>query len=144
MQKLKDCADRLIYLLGEDGIDLGAYRVASALSDLFPTTAGDLDLLLLARRCQAKGYSGLVQEWLAEPSEVSMSLNKLVNLLGEDRLRALAGNLGVSSSVITIAMARLVPEIFYDKGRGRRYLANWAIFCNKPLIQRFFSRGYAA
>ncbi len=98
---------------GQTGTDQSG--MASALSQLLPTSGGDLDLSALVSRFTSNGtLASLASSWLANGSNMQLQPSQLISAFGQDKISQFASQIGIGESAASEGLADIIPN-FIDK-----------------------------
>jgi uncharacterized protein YidB (DUF937 family) len=88
------------------GVDMA--QLTNALGGMLQNTGGVGGLMTAF---QQQGAGDLIQSWIGTGQNLPVQAETLVNVLGGDRLKALAEQLGVSPEVATTALTQVLPTV---------------------------------
>ena len=101
----------------ESGNNLDVDTVSSALTDLLPTDAGDLDIASLAQSLGG-GMLSIVNSWLGDGDDEAVDGTAIVDALGGDRVSAFAQSLGMDEDTASNGLAGMIPNLISDNTDG--------------------------
>jgi len=91
------------------GLDMG--DIANALGSLIGNGEGGLDLATLVSGFSQNGLGGIVNSWLGNGENASISTNQITDLLGSDKVSEFASQLGLSEESAKGALAEALPQV---------------------------------
>lgn len=103
---------------GAAGSNLDISSLSSALSGLTGGSKGGLDISSLMGLMQNKGMGDLVQSWLGDGQNQSISGDQVRNLLGGDKLSSFASQLGVSEDEAVGGLQDALPHMMDNASKG--------------------------
>lgn len=136
MSLLTTAAQLLSQQLREQGQGLDPATAVSGLQQLLPMAGGDIDLAALAAKFTAgQGLAGLAGGFLGQTGGID--IKAIIAALGEGQLASVAQSFGLNSSVLTSALATVLPQLLQKaSGEGAGALAADAA---KSMFGKFFS-----
>jgi uncharacterized protein YidB (DUF937 family) len=90
---------------------LGTDQLASALGNLLGGAGGNLDLGALLSKMQSGGLGNIAASWLGNCENAGISPEAVTRLLGSDKVKAFASQLGLSEQSAKTAIADALPEM---------------------------------
>ncbi len=103
---------------------MGGKTDSNALQDVLGSLIGDgdsMDIGSLVAKMQGSGAGGLgeiVQSWLGDGDNASISASQLEDVIDTDRLQQSATQLGVDQSSLLEMLAGAVPQMVDDGSKG--------------------------
>ena len=106
-------------LSGQQGNEPSADLVQNALKNLLPTEGGQLDISSLVNQFMGQGgLASLAASWLGDGSNQSLSIDKIFDLLGQDKVNEFAGNLGLENNTAASALSDMIPDLIDKVSSG--------------------------
>lgn len=104
-------------LSGDAGTNLDSGSLASALSGL---TGGDggFDLGSLLANLNSGGMGDMVQSWLGDGTNTTISPDQVSNVIGSDKIAEFASKLGLSTSEATGGLSEALPQMVDNASSG--------------------------
>lgn len=104
--------------------NIGTDELASALGSLFGGAGGKLDFGSLLTKMQAGGLGSVAASWLGNGANAQLSPDAVVNLLGVDKIKVFASQLGLSEQSAKTAIADALPEMVDKASPGGSLIEN--------------------
>jgi uncharacterized protein YidB (DUF937 family) len=86
-------------------------KLTSALAGILGGAGGNLDLGSLLSKMQAGGLGNIASSWLGKGANAPVSPDAVTDLLGADKVKAFASQLGLSEQSAKTAIADALPEM---------------------------------
>ncbi|MCX6177807.1 MAG: YidB family protein [Chlorobiales bacterium] len=93
--------------------NLGTDELKSAISNLFGGEEGKLDFGSLLSKMHAGGLGHSAASWLGTGENAAISPDTITELLGSDKIKAFASQLGLSEESAKSAIADALPEMVH-------------------------------
>ena len=101
------------------GLNIDQATVTSALSSLLGDGSGNLDFAGLASRMASSGELGaILNSWLGDGANESISADSIMGLLGQDRVADFAGQIGTSTGEAASGLADVLPQVMDRASSG--------------------------
>jgi uncharacterized protein YidB (DUF937 family) len=101
------------------GLTVDTDTIASALSGLLGDGQGNIDLAALAGKMAGSGDLGsIVNSWLGDGANSSISADSLLSLLGESQISDFASKLGTDTGSAAAGLADVVPQLMDQASSG--------------------------
>ncbi len=98
----------------ETTTNLDTDQLTSAISNLFEGEGGKLDFGSLLTKMQASGLGHIAASWLGSDEKASISPDTIADLLGSDKVKEFASQLGLSEESAKTALADALPEMIQN------------------------------
>lgn len=140
MSLINMAAQLFISKLGGSGEQLNLGKVVAALQNLLPTQDGELDLGALVAQFTGggEGLASLASSWLGGGDNAALSPSTLLDVLGNDRVSAFAGNLGLDQGTATSGLAQMIPELIDGNSEGGNLLGGAVGDMAKGVLGKLF------
>jgi uncharacterized protein YidB (DUF937 family) len=86
-------------------------RIGAALGSLLGGGSGNPDLGTLLSKMQAGGLADIASSWLGKGTNRSVEPDAVAGIVGEDKLKEFASQLGISEESAKTAVADALPEM---------------------------------
>ena len=83
--------------------------LASAVLSMLSNQSGGISGLL--QQCTAKGLGSVCSSWIGTGQNMPISAEQVENVLGPDRVQAIAAKVGVSPETAKSALATILPQV---------------------------------
>lgn len=101
------------------GLNLDANTVQSALTQLLGDGSGKIDFAGLATRMASSGELGAVlNSWLGDGSNASISAESIMGLLGRSEVSDFASRLGTNTEAAAGGLADVLPQLMDKASSG--------------------------
>ena len=101
------------------GLTVDTDTIASALSGLLGDGQGNIDLAALAGKMAGSGDLGsIVNSWLGDGANSSISADSILSLLGESQVSDFASKLGTDTGSAAAGLADVVPQLMDQASSG--------------------------
>jgi uncharacterized protein YidB (DUF937 family) len=90
---------------------LGGNKQQDILSSIMGLIGGQGGLNNLIGQFASKGLGDLIGSWVGTGKNLPISPDQIKSVLGEDKLKSLAANLGLSSNDVTSHLSNLLPNV---------------------------------
>lgn len=98
------------------GVQVEPAQLQAAVSSLLGGSKGGIDLAGLASKMGASGdLSGILNSWLSDGGNASISADSINKLLGQAKVSEFAQQLGVQPEAAAASLSDVLPQIM-DKG----------------------------
>lgn len=97
------------------GLDID--QIANALSGMFATAEGTLDLSPIMKGLSQSGLGDIVSSWLGNGENLPISAEQIASLLGDENIVQFAQRLGISVSSAQNALRDALPQVV-DRATG--------------------------
>jgi uncharacterized protein YidB (DUF937 family) len=105
------------------GIQVEPAQLQSAVSSLLGGSKGGIDLAGLASKMGASGdLSGILDSWLGDGANASISADSVSKLLGEAKVSEFANQLGVQPEAAAASLSDVLPQIMDKSSSGGKLL----------------------
>jgi len=118
MSLIDTAAEMFKQQLGENGSNIDTDGITSALSDLLGEQNGSLDLGGLISKFQNVDLGALVNGWLGDGANESLSADSLRDLLGGDQVSEFASKLNLDSNSAAETLSKMLPELLDKNSQG--------------------------
>jgi len=103
---------------GEAGSGLDISNLLPALSGLLGGGQGSLDLSSLISKFSSAGLGNLVNSWLGDGSNESISAGQIKEIFGSNQISEFASELGLSQEEAVGGLADAIPQIMDKASSG--------------------------
>ena len=94
------------------GLDIDQATITSAMSSLLGDGSGSIDFAGLASRMASSGELGtILNSWLGDGDNASISADSIMGLLGQDKVADFAGQIGTSTGDAASGLADVLPQV---------------------------------
>jgi len=101
------------------GVDINPETIQPALAQLLGDGSGNIDIAGLVSRLSAEGGLGsAVQSWLGEGGNDGISASTITDVLGSERIKTFAEQLGIGSDTAAEGLSEAVPEMVDQASSG--------------------------
>ena len=101
------------------GLDIDQATINSALSSLLGDGSGNIDFAGLAGRMASSGELGtILNSWLGDGANASISPDSIMGLLGQDKVDDFASQIGTSSGEAASGLADVLPQVMDKASSG--------------------------
>ena len=138
MDLLKIGAQLFMSKLGSGGSGLDASSVVSSLSNLLPTSGGDLDLSALVGKMNSGGLASIASSFLGGGSNDAFSPSQLMGLLGESKVSEFASSLNIEKDTAAQGLSDMIPDLIDKQSEGGSLLGGIAASSAKDILGKFF------
>ena len=104
-------------LSGEAGSGLNTESLASALSDLTDGSGG-LDFGALVNNFSSGGLGEIVNSWLGDGDNQTVSADQITNVIGDERIADFARKLGLSRDEAAGGLSEALPQMVDKASSG--------------------------
>ncbi len=105
------------------GLKVDTNTIASALSSLLGDGQGNIDLAGLASKMASSGeLSGIVNSWLGDGANSAISADKLLGLLGQEKVSGFASQVGTDTQTAASGLADVLPQLMDKASSGGNLL----------------------
>jgi uncharacterized protein YidB (DUF937 family) len=105
------------------GLNIDQAAVTSALSSLLGDGSGNIDFAGLASRMASSGELGtILNSWLGDGANESISADSIMGLLGQDKVADFAGRIGTSTGEAASGLADVLPQVMDKASSGGNLL----------------------
>jgi uncharacterized protein YidB (DUF937 family) len=91
------------------GLDIE--QIVSAMQKILTNQDGNIDLASILTKLSGNGLGEIVGSWLGAGENKAIDPNRIVDLLGEEKVQTFAQELGVSEESARVALADALPPI---------------------------------
>ena len=140
MDLLDVAAKMFISKMGASGNGLDSSRVMSGLAALLPMKGGKLDLgSLLGLITKNDGLASLASSWLGDDRNADFSVNDVVGLFGEGKVKGFSQYLGMDKEAAAGGLSRMIPDLIDSNSKGGALMDMAKQSLGKKLLKGFFS-----
>ena len=101
------------------GLNIDQATINSALSSLLGDGSGNIDFAGLAGRMASSGELGtILNSWLGDGANASISPDSIMGLLGQDKVDDFASQIGTSSGEAASGLADVLPQVMDKASSG--------------------------
>lgn len=101
------------------GGEVDATTLSSAISELLGDGKGNIDLAGLASRMASSGELGnILNSWLGDGANASISADSVLELLDQDRVSDFASRLGTDAGSAASSLAEVLPQLVDSASSG--------------------------
>jgi len=118
MSLLATAADLFKQHLGDSGSNLDVDTIMSAMSDLFNTESGELNIGAIIEKVQAGGLANMVNSWLGDGQNEAMSADSILGIFGNDQISQFASQLNLDSSSAAEGLSNMIPDLLDKNNEG--------------------------
>lgn len=138
MDLLKMGAQLFISKLGGNGGNFDVATVVSSLSNLLPTSGGDLDLASLVGKMNSGGLASLASSFLGDNTNDSFSPSQLIGMLGDSKVSEFASSLNLEKDTAAKGLSDMIPDLINEKSEGGSLLGSITGSAAKDILGKFF------
>jgi uncharacterized protein YidB (DUF937 family) len=91
------------------GLDIE--QIVSAMQKILTNQDGNIDLASILTKLSGNGLGEIVGSWLGAGENKAIDPNRIVDLLGEEKVQTFAQELGVSEESARVALADALPPV---------------------------------
>ena len=103
---------------GEAGSGLDIGTLISAISGLLGSGQGGVDLSSLISKMNAGGFDSLVDSWLGDGANQSISSDQIKNIFGSDEISEFASRLELSREEAVGGLSEAIPQMVDKASSG--------------------------
>jgi uncharacterized protein YidB (DUF937 family) len=105
------------------GLEVDTDTIASALSGLLGDGQGNIDLAGLAGKMASSGELGsIVNSWLGDGANASISADSILGLLGEREVADFAATVGTDTDTAAAGLSDVLPDLMDKSSSGGNLL----------------------
>lgn len=139
MNLLQMLAEIFIKQSKQSGGSMDFGVVLEALKGLLPTKNGELDLAgLVAQLLQQDGLAAIARSWLSNGANDGISVEQLLNVLGEGPLREFASKVGLNTDTAVSQLSKILPQMIDQQSQDGQLLENPALDLAKGILEKWF------
>lgn len=123
---------------GGDNLDQSS--VMGALSQLLPTSGGNLDIgsLVSMFTQNSGGLASLAQSWLSDGGNQDFGIDDVLGLFGENKVGDFASKLGVDTQEAASGLSNMIPDLIDQSSEGGNLVADIGSKLAKGALSKFF------
>ncbi len=103
---------------GDAGSTLDIGNLVSALAGLLSGGQGGLDLGSLVSKFSSAGFGNLVNSWLGDGANESMSTGQITEMFGANNIAGFAAKLGLSQEEAAGGLSDAIPQMMDNASSG--------------------------
>ena len=117
---LIDMAAKLF--INKIGSNLDVASVAPALTQLLPTSNGELDIGNLVGMFKSQGLASMASSWLGDGANSGIDASQIMSTLGQSKVSQFASQLGIGEQEAAGGLSDMIPDLIDKTSEGGNLL----------------------
>lgn len=138
MDLMKHAAEIFQQKLGASAKNLDISTIISALSGLLGDGKGNLDLANIISKLNANGLSGMLNSWLGDGANKSISTSQITEIFGAGAINNFASKLDLNKETAASGLADMLPQLLDQQSSGGSLLENVGADGLLGMAKKFF------
>lgn len=100
------------------GSNLDIGTVMPALSQLLPTSGGELDIGSLVGLFKSQGLASMASSWLGDGANTGIDASQIMSALGQSKVSEFASKLGIGEQEAASGLSDMIPDLIDKTSEG--------------------------